>query len=92
MYGNLDNIRTERTPCKCFRCGSEDNLITKFLKPHKENEKEKKQVCFNEKGNRASQKECDNLKNNNDQNIYTSTAHISNNDKCPSRNLGKTSQ
>ena len=29
----------ERTPRKCFRCGSEDHMITKFPK----------QVCFNEK-------------------------------------------
>ena len=34
-----DNIPTERTPQKCFRCGSEDHLIAKFPKPTKEIEK-----------------------------------------------------
>ena len=35
--GDLDNRRTERTPQKCFRCGSEDHLIEKCPKPTKEN-------------------------------------------------------
>ena len=39
----------ERTTQKCFRCGSEDHMISKWPK----------QVCFNEKVNRA----CDNGKN-----------------------------
>ena len=66
--GDLDNRRTERTPWKCFRCGSEDHLIAKFPNPPKYNEKQRKQVLFNEKGNRAY----DNGKNNSDQNIYAS--------------------
>ena len=33
----LDNIRTERTPRKCFICGSEDHLIKKCPKPPKDN-------------------------------------------------------
>ena len=33
------NRQMERTPRKCFRCGSEDHMIAKFPK----------QVCFNEK-------------------------------------------
>ena len=37
--GDSDKRRTERTPCKCFRCGSEDNLIAKYPKPPKDNEK-----------------------------------------------------
>ena len=55
-------------PRKCFRCLSEDHLIAKCPKPPKENEKQRKQVCFIEKGNLA----CDNGKNNGDQNIYAS--------------------
>ena len=47
------NISMERPPPKCFRCGSEDHIITKFPNPPKDNEKRQKQVCFNEKGNCA---------------------------------------
>ena len=32
-----DNRQTERTPQKCFRCGSEYHLIAKFPKPPKDN-------------------------------------------------------
>ena len=49
----LDNRQTERTPRKCFRCGSEDHMIAKCPKPPKDNEKRRKQVLFNEKVNRA---------------------------------------
>ena len=54
--GDLDNRRTERTPRKCFRCGSEDHLIVKCTKPPKDNEKQRNQVCFSERGNCALQK------------------------------------
>ena len=40
--GDLDNKRTERTPHKCFRCGSEDNLIAKCPNPPKGNDKQKR--------------------------------------------------
>ena len=30
-----ENRQTERTPQKCFRCGSEDHMIAKFPKPQK---------------------------------------------------------
>ena len=33
--GDSDNRLTECTPRKCFRCGSEDRLIEKCLKPPK---------------------------------------------------------
>ena len=56
----------KRTPQKCFRCGSEDHMISKCLKPPKDNEKRRKQVRFNGKGNRA----CDNGEDNDDHNIY----------------------
>ena len=36
---DLDKQWTERTPLKCFRCGSVDHLISKFQKPHKDNKK-----------------------------------------------------
>ena len=61
------NRNTERLPRKWFRCESEDHMIAKCPK----------QVCFNEKGNRA----CDNDKNNSDCNIYASMARMSSNDK-----------
>ena len=41
--GDLENRRTECIPRKCFRCGSEDHLITKCPNPPKE----KNQVRFN---------------------------------------------
>ena len=47
------NRHTERPPRKCFRCGYEDHMIAKCLKPPKDNEKRRKQVRFNEKGNLA---------------------------------------
>ena len=76
--GASDNRQTERTPRKYFRCGSEDHLIAKFPKPPKENEKQRNQVYFNGKGNRA----CDNGENNSDQKIYASMARMSVNDEC----------
>ena len=86
--GDSDNRQTERTPRKCFICGSEDHLIAKFLKPPKDNEKWKKKLIFNEKGNCA----CDNNENNSDQKIYASMARMSGNDECPSRDFGDSSQ
>ena len=64
----------ERTPQKCFRCGSEDHMITKC--PNK--------VCLNEKGYRA----CKNGKNNSDCEIYASLARMPSNDEW--KNHGKT--
>ena len=86
--GDSDNKRTERTPRKCFRYGSEDHLIARFLKPPKENDKRQKKVRLNEKGNCACHKE----ENNSDQKIYEFMARMSGNDECPSRNLGDSSQ
>ena len=57
----------ELTPQKCFRCGSEDHMITKCLK----------QVYFNEKGNCA----CANGKNNSDCKIYAYMARMYSNDE-----------
>ena len=62
MAVHLDNRETEQTPRKCLRCGSQDHLIAKYPKPPKDNEKRRKQVCFNEKGNRT----CDNGDNKSD--------------------------
>ena len=78
----------ERTPRKCFRCGSVDHLTAKFPKPPKDNEKRRKQVCFNENFNHAR----NNGKNNSDQNLYASLACMYGNDKCPSDNFGDSSQ
>ena len=57
----------DRTPWKCFGCGSEDHMIAKFPK----------QVSFNEKYNYA----LDNGKNNSDCMIYASMARMSSNDE-----------
>ena len=51
-----------------------------------------KQSLFSERFNRASQKECDNGKNNNDQNVYASMACMSDNDECPGQDFGDISQ
>ena len=37
--GDLEKQQTESTACNCFRCGYEDHLISKCLKPPKDNEK-----------------------------------------------------
>ena len=88
----MDNKRTERTPCKYFRYGSEDHLVAKFPKPPKWNKKRKNKVSFSERGNCASQKECDNGENNKNQKIYASMARMSDNDKCSSGSFGDSSQ
>ena len=59
------NRNSERPHRKCFRCGFEYHMIAKCLKPPKDNKKRRKQVCFNEKGNRA----CDNGENEDDHKI-----------------------
>ena len=51
--GDSDNIQMKRMPRKCFRCGSVDHPIEKCPKPPKYNEKQRKQVHFNEKDNGA---------------------------------------
>ena len=86
--GDSDNRQTERTPRKCLRCGSVYHLIAKCPKTQKENEKWRKQVYFNEKGNHT----CNNSKNNSDQKIYASIARMSGNCECTSEKFGDSSQ
>ena len=74
----------ERPPRKCFRCGSEYHMIAKCPKPPKDNEKWRRQVRFNEKGNRAY----DRGKNNNDHKIYASMARMYSNDEHSSKKYG----
>ena len=88
MASASDNRRTEQTPQKCFRYGSEDHLIAKCPKPPKDNEKQRNQVRFNEKVNRA----CGNGKNNSYQKIYASMASMSGNEKCHSGTFGDRSK
>ena len=83
--GDLDKQRSKHTPWKCFRYGSVDHLIAKFPKTPKDNKQRWKQVRINKRGKRASQKECKNSDNDNDQNIYASMAGMSDNDKMPRR-------
>ena len=64
----------ERMPRKCFRCVSEDHMITKCPK----------QVCSNIKCNY----ECDKGENDSDCKIYAYLARMSRNDKW--ENNGKT--
>ena len=82
------NRNSERPPPKCFRCGSEDHMIAKFPNPPKYKEKRRKQVRFNEKGNRAY----GNGKNDDDHKIYASMPRISSDDKRKSVKYGDSSQ
>ena len=74
MVDVSSNRQMERTPRKCFRFGSEDQMIAKCPK----------QVCFNEKVNRS----CNNGENNSDCKIYASMAQMYSNDEWGNR--GKT--
>ena len=82
------NRNPEHLPQKCFRRGSEDHMIKKRPKPPKDNEKRRRQVSFNEKGNRA----CENGENNDDHKIYASMARMSSNDERKSEKYGDSSQ
>ena len=84
MVDISSNRNMERPPRKCFRCGSEYHIIAKCPKPPKDNEKRRKHVLFNEKGNRA----CNNDENNYDQKIYAYMAQISSNDERSSEKYG----
>ena len=82
------NRNSEPPPRKCFRCGYEDHMIEKCPNPPKDNEKRRKQVRFNEKGNSA----CDNGGNKDDQKIYAYMARMSSDDERKSEKYGDNSQ
>ena len=82
------NRNSERLPRKCFKCGSEDHMVTKCPKPPKDNEKWQRKLRFNETSSCA----CDNCKNNSDQKIYASMARMSSDDECSSEHYGESSQ
>ena len=63
-------------------------MIAKCLKPPKDNDKRRKQVRFNEKGNCA----CVNGEDNNDHKIYTSMARMSSDDERKSGKYGDSLQ
>ena len=63
-------------------------MIATCPKSPKDNEKWRKKVRFNEKGNLA----CDNGKHNSDQKIYASMARMSRYDECLSENYGDSLQ
>ena len=68
-----------------------DNLIVKCPKPPKDNKKRQKQVRFNERSIRVSQKESKNFDNDNNQKIYVSMEKISCDDKIFSKDYGNSS-
>ena len=74
----------DRPARKCFGCGSEDNMIAKFPKPPRDNEKRRKSERSKEKGNRA----CNNRKDDNDHKIYASMERMSSDDKHESKDYG----
>ena len=90
--GYLDDECMEHMPRKCFRCVYEDNIITKYQNPPKDNKKQRKQIYCSERGKHASNKECDKVENRNYQNIYVSMAHMSDNDEYPGRHFGDSLQ
>ena len=55
-------------------------MIAKYPKPPKDNEKRRKQVRLNEKGNHT----CDNGKDDDDHEIYATMAQISSDDESKS--------
>ena len=59
-------------------------MIAKCPNPPKDNGKRRRQVRFNEKGNRA----CNNGENNDEHKIYASMARMSSNDERKSENYG----
>ena len=59
-------------------------MISKCPNPPIDNEKRRKQVCFNEKGNRA----CDNSEDNDVHKIYASMAQMSSDDERKSGEYG----
>ena len=63
-------------------------MIAKCPKPPKDDEKRRKSVRFNEKGDRA----CDNGEDDNDHKIYASMARMYSNDERESKECGDSSQ
>ena len=63
-------------------------MIAKCPQPPKDNEKLRRKVRFNEKGNRA----CDNGENKNDHKIYESMARMSSKEERKSEKYGDSSQ
>ena len=63
-------------------------MIAKCPKPPKDNEKRRKQVLFNEKGNHA----CDNGKDNDNHKIYAFMERMSSDDERKSGEYGDSSQ
>ena len=63
-------------------------MIAKYPKPPNHNEKRRKQVSFNEKGNPA----CDNGKNKDDHKIYASMVQMSSNGERPIEKYGQSLQ
>ena len=82
------NRNSEHPPHNFFRCGSEDHMIAKCPRPPKYNEKRRKQVQLNEKGNRA----CDNGEDNDYHKIYASMARMSCDNERKSVKYGGSSQ
>ena len=86
--GTSSNKNSDRLARKCYRCGSEDNLIVKFPKPPKYSEKKLNSEKSKEKGNCA----CDNSDDENDLKVYTSMAPMSNDAKRKIKDYDDSSQ
>ena len=82
--GTLSNKNSDRPARKCVRCGSEDHLIAKCIKPPKDSEKRRKSDNSKEKGNSAK----DNSNDDNDLKVYASMARMSSDDKRESKDYG----
>ena len=84
-FGGLEKRKTELTPHKCFWYLYVDHIFAKYPRPNKDKKKWQNQVRFNERGNCALQKECNNGDNDHYQKIYTYMAQMFANDKSPGK-------
>ena len=82
--GTSSKKNSDRPARKCFRCGSEDNMIAKCPKPPKDSEKRCKSEKSKEKGNRG----CDNSDDDNELKVYASMARMSIDDKRENKYYG----
>ena len=84
----MSNKNSDFPTRKFFRCGSEDHLIAKCLKPPKDSEKRRKSDKSKEKGNSAK----DNSDDDDDLKVSASMAQISNDDVRENKDYGHSLQ
>ena len=76
------------TTLEMLWCGSVNNIISTWPKPHNYSKKRQKTFYFNERSNCAPQKETNDSDTDNNQKIYESMVLMFGNDKSSSRYFG----